>query len=347
VQHEAQHPQFSTKDMKKIFISGDGVAACCCAFLLKKAGFGVFVRRGERPRLPAILLSDAALNLIQGVFGDLSFGHCHAIRSRVVAWGPDAQVVTVDHLARVVSEQELLATLWSRVDLDQEQPGNGDWTVLASRPLPQGTIEQRFGTRTASVVPVKLKGKADASACWIESLENGWLFLIPNGPESAFVLAVGDRTESMIDSSRLIAAQIAECGELGGEFPAHPRIVSSLCGEDWLACGTAAMAFDPLCGDGTSHAVREAILAAAIIQAAANGENEEELRSHYETRLLAGFGRHLALCSQFYKTGHRGPWWEQELKSLEEGMMWCGQQIGDRRDFRYQLNGFELQATAG
>ncbi len=113
-----------------------------------------------------------------------------------------------------------------------------------------------------------------------------------------------------------------------------------------LACGTAAMAFDPLCGDGTSHAVREAILAAAIIQAAANGENEEELRSHYETRLLAGFGRHLALCSQFYKTGHRGPWWEQELKSLEEGMAWCGQQLGSRRDFHYQLNGFELQPTA-
>jgi flavin-dependent dehydrogenase len=107
------------------------------------------------------------------------------------------------------------------------------------------------------------------------------------------------------------------------------------------------MAFDPICGDGTSHAVREAILAAAIIQAAANGENPAELRSHYETRLLAGFGRHLALCSQFYKVGHTGPWWAQELKSLEEGMAWCGNQLGNRQDFRYQLNGFELQPTAG
>ena len=107
------------------------------------------------------------------------------------------------------------------------------------------------------------------------------------------------------------------------------------------------MAFDPICGDGTSHAVREAILAAAVIQAAANGEDPEELRSHYETRMLAGFGRHLVLCSQFYKTGHPGLWWQRELKSLEEGMAWCGQQIGNRRDFRYQLNGFELQPTEG
>jgi 2-polyprenyl-6-methoxyphenol hydroxylase-like FAD-dependent oxidoreductase len=333
--------------MKSAVIHGEGVAACCCAYLLKQAGFRVAVKRSERLRLPAILLSDAALALIQGVFGDLSFDHSHPIRSRVVAWGPESQAVTVDHSARVVSEQDLLAKLWSTVDPDEDEDGDSDWTIFTSKPLPPGANERRFGTRTASVLQVTLRCTADPASCWIESLENGWLFLIPNAPGAAFVLAVRDRAESMIDSSRLIAAQIAERGPASGEFPAHPRILSSLCGEGWLACGTAAMAFDPICGDGTSHAVREAILAAAIIQAAAHGENPAELCSHYETRLLAGFGRHLALCSQFYKTGHTGPWWASELKSLEEGMAWCGNQLGNRRDFRYQLNGFELQPTAG
>jgi flavin-dependent dehydrogenase len=173
------------------------------------------------------------------------------------------------------------------------------------------------------------------------------LFLIPNAPGTALVLGVGDPAESLLNNSRIIGKQIVKRGKAAGNFPAYPRILSSLCGDGWLACGTAAMAFDPLCGDGTSHAVREAILAAAIIQAAANGENPAELRSHYETRLLAGFGRHLALCSQFYKTGHHGAWWTQELKSLEEGMAYCGQQLRNRRDFRFQLNGFELQPTAG
>jgi len=32
-------------------------------------------------------------------------------------------------------------------------------------------------------------------------------------------------------------------------------------------------------------------------------------------------GGHLALCSQFYKTGHGGPWWMQALEALEEGML--------------------------
>ncbi len=50
----------------------------------------------------------------------------------------------MDHSARVVSEQELLATLWSRVDLDQDQPGEADWTIFSSRPLPPGAVEQKF-----------------------------------------------------------------------------------------------------------------------------------------------------------------------------------------------------------
>ena len=38
-----------------------------------------------------------------------------------------------------------------------------------------------------------------------------------------------------------------------------------MCGPGWLSCGTAALSFDPICGDGTGHAVREGILAAAVI----------------------------------------------------------------------------------
>ena len=345
---EHSAPGLNTRDMRSVFISGDGVAACCCAYLLKQAGFRVSAQRHPRPRLPAILLSDAALALIQGIFGQLSLDHLPRIQRRVVAWGPESPGVTVDHSARVVSEQDLLAKLWSRVNPGEHaEHGRADWTIFSSRPLPPGAIEQRFGTRTASVVRVTLKDTADPAACWIESLENGWLFLIPDSPCTALVLAVGDTAQSLLDQSRLVAKPIAGRGEPAGEFPAYPRILSTLCGERWVACGTAAMAFDPLCGDGTSHAVREAILAAAVIQASAHGENPDKLRSHYQTRMLAGFGRHLALCSQFYKTGHSGLWWRQELQLLEEGMAWCGQQIGEPGDFRYQLNGLALQPTEG
>jgi hypothetical protein len=226
-----------------------------------------------------------------------------------------------------------------------EEDGDPDWTIYSSRPLPPGAVERRFGSRMASVASVTLQDVRDAETCWIESVEGGWLFLIPNGSGTAFLLSVGG--PELLSESRIVIQQIADGGESAKAFPAYPRVLSPLCGDEWLACGTAAMAFDPLCGDGTSHAIREAILAAAVIQAAANGERLEEVFSHYETRLLAGFGRHLALCSQFYKTGHNGPWWETELRSLEAGMAWCGEQLGTRREFRYQLSGFELRPSRG
>ena len=324
--------------MNGVVINGDGVAACCCAHLLKRAGLRVAVKRADRPRLPVIMLSDAAVALMLGVFEDLSLDHLPRIRKRVVAWGRGSEPVTLDHAASIVSEQELLERLWSGLALDEE--AEPDWTIFSSRPLPPGAVERTFGSRMASVTSVTLKGACDT--CWIESLENGWLFLIPSGPGKAFLLSVGS---ARLSDSRIVGEQIHEVGEAAMQFPAYPRVLSTLCGAGWLACGTAAMAFDPLCGDGTSHAVREAILAAAVIQAAANGENPKEVLSHYEARMLAGFGRHLALCSQFYKTGHDTQWWKSELRSLNEGMAWCGEQLSNRRSFQYQLNGFELQPS--
>jgi hypothetical protein len=330
------------RHMSGVAIQGDGVAACCCAHLLKCAGFEVTASQGARPRLPVMMLSDAAVSLMQGVFGDLGFADFPRIRNRVVAWG--AEPVKLPHSAIVISEKALLERTWRGIALDETaQPA---WTVFAARPLPPGTIEHRLGSRTATVTPVTLKATADPETCWIESIENGWLFLIPTAPGSAYLLSVGGTADSLLGASRLATVQIDHSGTDSKEFAAYPRILSRLCGDGWLACGSAAMAFDPLCGDGTSHAIREAILAAAVIQAAAAGENSDELLSHYESRLIAGFGRHLALCSQFYKSADRGAWWQAELRSLEEGMAWCGERLARREDFHYQLNGFALQPVA-
>jgi hypothetical protein len=106
------------------------------------------------------------------------------------------------------------------------------------------------------------------------------------------------------------------------------------------------MAFDPICGDGTANAIREAILACAVARAVGGGGNVTELLAHYETRLIAGFYRHLALCRQFYESGLQGPWWEAEIRALDRGLEWWARKAGGARQFRYQLNGFELQAVS-
>jgi hypothetical protein len=325
-------------------IRGYSAAAWCCAHLLSKAGFEPALELSSRARLPAIMLSEAALTLLREVFEspDL-YRRAHRISRRVVQWGPAAEPIVLDHHAVVVSEAELLSEL--------EEPLSGpsspkkysrDFTIFASRPLPDGSEEHSFGSRTAFAAPVRLKDSRDSASCWIESLEDGWLFLIPNAAESGWLLSVGCSPQALEECSRLIAARIASLGEPASEFSASPRILSPLCGSGWLACGTAGMAFDPICGDGTAHAVREAILAAAVVKAISGGEDETRLLRHYEARLLAGFQRHLMTSMDFYRSGNTGPWWDQELGLARHGLEWCAARANNLGPFRYRLSGFEL-----
>jgi hypothetical protein len=258
-----------------------------------------------------------------------------SIDRRIVAWGAGRTPVTLPHAAVVISEDALLARL--RRESAAEGPAhNATWTVFASGPLPEPARLHHFGTRRAAAVAVKLK-EPDASACWVESLENGWLFLIPG-----WLIAVGGPPETLLEKSRLVASQIGGVSGAAAEFPAYPRIADPLCGPGWLACGSAAMAFDPICGDGTGNAVREAILAAAVIRAATCSENPDLLLAHYRARLLAGFHRHLELALEFYRAGNSGPWWQEEIRALERGIEWCCGELAALPAFRYRLEGFDL-----
>jgi hypothetical protein len=296
------------------------VAACCCARLL-----GARIEPAERARVPILIVGNATQRLIADVFGreDLLAG-LPRIEQRVVAWGSDP--VTVPHRAVLVSEQELISRL---------RPARGDdveWIVRASKPLPVECVEQHFGTRMATASPVEMKG--DPQTFWVESLPAGWLFLLPG-----WLLAVGGQVDELLEESRLIANHIANRGAAGAAWPAHPRIVTPLSGSGWLSCGTAAVSFDPICGDGTGYAVREGILAAAVVRAVLSGGDPQDLGAHYTLRVIAGFRRHLELCREYYRTGGSGGWWHAELEALDRGISWCGPDP----EFRYRLNGFSLE----
>jgi hypothetical protein len=329
-----------------IIIRGESAAAYCCEHLLSRAGFKPVLERTTRPRLPAIMLSEAALALIRDVFERPDLFHtAPRITRRVVKWGKRAEPVAFDHGAVVVAERELLGELEQALEpLDQPAGDRGDFTIFASRPLPSEPVEHCFGSRTASAAQVRLKDERDSTSCWIESLEDGWLFLIPNSLDSGWLLSVGCPLQAIPEGSSLIAGRIASMSAPSGQFPASPRIVSPLCGPGWLACGTAGMAFDPICGDGTAHAIREAILAAAVVRGISTGGNAEELLGHYQARLTVGFQRHLAASLDFYRSGNSGLWWEKELELLQQGLKWCAARLNTYGRFRYQLSGFELRS---
>jgi hypothetical protein len=289
------------------------------------------------------MIGSTTQKLFRDAFGqDDLFGSFPGITRRIVAWGPDADPLILPHSAVVVNEQDLLQKLQTSAGAAQAAD-QAAWIIAASRPLPDACLEQHFGSRTALAVAVRLRADADRSACWVESLKNGWLFLIPGGETTGWLLAVGDPGGSPLEGSRLVGRQIAEIAEERTEFPSYPRIAWPLCGPGWLACGTGALGFDPLCGDGSGHAIREAILAAAVLRSIHKGGDCDELLMHYRSRLLAGFKRHLETCEGFYRTGGSSPWWRTQLQAVRAGMEWSAGELGRGLVARYQLHGFDLE----
>ena len=330
-----------------VLIQGDGIAACSCARLLRSNGFGVALAKTARSKLPTILVSESTQLLLRDVFedGDLFRGFPQ-IRKRIVSWGRQSRTQTIPHSAVAVSEEELLSRLWPRVPtcvgMEEKDPG---WTIVTSRASDLLPYDCKFGSRNAFAISVRLNSGADRDACWVESLDSGWLFLLASGHENGFLLSIGASPEVQLEKSRLVRMQIESLKGPATQFPAYPRILSALYGPGWLACGSAAMAFDPVCGEGAANAVREAILASAVVRATSKGFATEDVFAHYSSRLTAGFLRHLEACRDFYVRGNSGPFWESELELLEQGIEQMHERLNHGPQSRYRLIDFELQAV--
>jgi hypothetical protein len=292
------------------------------------------------------MIGETSQRVLADIFSEAElFKGLPRIRKRVVKWGAQAEALALPHSAVVISEQALLNRIEPLPASTQMMEIEGaDWTIFSSRPLPEASEEIQFGSRVAAASAVVLKPESDAEASWVESLPAGWLFLLPDGG-NGWLLSVGGPAESLLAESSLIARQILRVEGGGRSFACHPRVSYPLCGPGWLACGSAALGFDPLCGDGSGYAAREAILASAVVRAARQGANASGLIAHYRARLLAGFLRHLEVCAEFYASGHAGPWWDEQKSATQQGLAWCHRQLAGTSAFKYRLSGFSLEAV--
>ena len=311
----------------QVDILGDGLAACCSAYLLSQQGNEPRVQRSSRARPARLLLNEQTQSLLRDTFNSSDlFQHAPRIRTRIVSWGAEAQPLELPHRGTVVSEQELLSDLWGRAmipnsDSSPAADPKAVWTIASIQKSDSLPESWHFGSRLAATTMVELSPQAADHCCWMESLPDGWLFLLPSGDRRAALISVGYFPDRLIEQSGLIARQISSLTadtSPAHHFPAFPRILSELSGPNWLACGSAAMTFDPLCGEGAGHAVREALLAAAVIRASEKGYATETLLSHYTTRLMQGFLRHLHVSLPFYLSGGSGDFWKTEAAALQD-----------------------------
>ncbi|WP_088182561.1 hypothetical protein [Sphingobium sp. Z007] len=323
--------------MTSIAIRGSGIAAKGCGHILAGAGVRVAIEERRRLSVPTIMLSDPALSLIRGVFDrpDL-FADQPRVKRRVVAWG--GVPVMLPHSAALASEDEVQAALPSIL---ASQAGPVDFTIHATPPMPLGDMHI-FGERHAVAAKVQLRDPACIEEARIEAVAAGWLYLVPAEPGLGWLLGVGGSMDRLLGQSALIAPVVDAVGATSTPFPAAPRLQLPLHADDWLACGTAAAGFDPICGDGTAQSVREAILAAAVVMAMADGGDRAALLTHYQSMLIAAMRRHLLLCAQFYANGGQGDWWRAQHDALMAGHHMCTGLLARLPEPRFLLDGFRL-----
>lgn len=322
-----------------VLVRGSGVAAATAAQVLAGGGAVPF-RCGVEPlsRAPVVMLGEQAIHLLDSVFrsGNL-FTAAQRIERRIVAWGGEPAVVP--HRALCISGADLAAALpVADTPLMQGAPAV---TLHASAPYPvAGT--RHFGRREAAAAPVELAAQADGAAAWVEATESGWLFLIPRGAGQGWLLAVGGEPDSLLGGSRLISGQIRDVSAVEARFETAPRMLEELAGQDWLAMGSGAIAFDPICGDGTAQAARGAILACAVVQALQDGDNRDDLLGHYRAMLVAAMRRHLQVSLPFYRSGGTSPWWREQADAAAEGHAWCTAYLAREPEPRFVLDGNTL-----
>lgn len=325
----------------RVAVHGSKVAATVCSHLLAEAGITIARQPGSPAQVPAIMLGAPALALLRDVLGQPNLlAGMPRITRRVVAWGGQ-EPVSVPHAAIVVSEDDLRHAL-DRGKVVVGDPRHADFAVHVAPPLPEGE-RLVFGAYQAEICRVALRDPAVHEECRIESLEAGWLFLLPGGAASGWLLAFGAPSTLLLAESRLVAPAVELAGRPAGRIDSAPAMSVPLAGDAWLACGTAALRFDPICGDGTAQAVREAVLAAAVIGGIAGGGERSALLLHYRSMLVAGMRRHLQLCARFYAEGGPGAWWTRQAEALASGHETCTRMLARMPEPRFVLRGFALE----
>ena len=184
--------------MTTVLIRGEGIAGSCCARLLDQAGLQVCVAKVNRPKLPAIMMGEITQKLLMDVFETQDLSPTGPqLQTPTVLWVRTPWLMTLPHSAVVVSEQVLLTRVQQQLERIGSAEAAPDWTVFASTALQPSSVECHFGSRMAAASAVQLRLDSDIEACWIESVENGWLFLLPGAGRSGWLLSVGDGVDAL------------------------------------------------------------------------------------------------------------------------------------------------------
>jgi 2-polyprenyl-6-methoxyphenol hydroxylase-like FAD-dependent oxidoreductase len=361
----------------RVVVDGAGVAGLTCARLLADRGWNVVVVERGRGPAPTIVLNQLTLMLLGELWGHHHLlDGAHPLTERRIRWGDGSPMGRVQQVSAAVDGQRLvnqlrlrlLHTSRGRVQILErplaapaaDQSRNGPaWVIDATGrgstmagPNHRPPWFRSFGRRVILAADVALRNAADSHVCWMETVPNGWVFLAPLGHGQGLLQAMvaerpADQALALSDamaSTACIHGLVEGLASPVATFDAAPRLREPIGEAGWLSVGEAAMRLDPISGYGVAYAIREAILATAVIDTAGAAASSQGYLSHYQHRLRDAFIGHLDACIGLYGAGLASPTWNQEIKPMRQAVE------AARRTppmaYRYRLTGIRLVELA-
>lgn len=310
----------------RILVRGGGLAGITAAKLLHDRGADVRIVAGPRRPGRIVAIPIETLRLAADLFGvdvaALQIGPM--VARRRVEWAA-GRADAVPQIALVCDATDFSAILARPLRdagcFSGTADDDADWTLEASgRPAHDAL---RAGERVGQFA--RVAGITCDPSIAITATSAGWVFTAPHPDGGLAVLLVSPSAALAATSRDDVAERLAEAGcaasardvaEIGAPESIAPALAQPPHAEACLAIGDAALALDPLRGDGAGFALRGALLAQAVLAAVARGEDRERCLGHYAGRLRAVFAAHLHGCVAHYGAARHAAIWRHEVAAM-------------------------------
>lgn len=308
-------------------IGGAGLAAVAAAKLLGDRGAEVRLVAPPRQTGRIVAIPIETVMLASSLFGcdvaDLAIGT--TVERRRVDWS-DGAADTVPQTALVCDAGEFAAALARRLppscglggSMDDE---DADWIVNAAG---RSSDAVAGGTRIGQFAWIANVGSDVETTVTATAL--GWIFTAPHPRGGLAVLMVTPSAATAAATVGDVAARLALAGRdvpaadivaIGRAEPVAPQFAAPLVEKNRVRVGDAALALDPLRGDGAGFALRGALLAQAVMSGIGEGGDRGQLAGHYDRRLREVFVSHLHGCSAHYRAARHAEIWRHDIAAMD------------------------------
>jgi hypothetical protein len=318
-----------TRRRPRILIRGGGISAIAVATLLRARGAEVRVSGRARPRgrIVAVPVETLALacDLLDVRASSLRIGPI--VEYRRVGWS-GGEESTVSQVALVCDAAELAALLATSLDragcLDHDETEDGDdadWVLEASG-RPTGGVST--GERVGQFARVDRHFRQNELS--VTATRSGWIFTAPHPQGGQAVLLVSPSAEVSALTEHEVAERLAEIGprasstqvmELGRPESVGPALAEPLWRGNSLKVGDAALALDPLRGDGIGFALRGALLAQAVLARIDGESGRADSLGYYGERLRRAFVAHVRGCRDYYRAAQCPEIWKNDIATMD------------------------------